>query len=56
MEPLHWKDDFSCTCPYCGERVAATIYLNTETLECNSCEKEFYIQLQGSHELSTYKM
>lgn len=34
------------TCPYCGYRDCYSFHINSETLLCNNCGKEFEIELE----------
>lgn len=40
-QEVYWKDDYDVKCPHCGGTYNYTLYLNTESLECEGC-KEFF--------------
>ena len=45
MRQLYWKEDLNATCPHCGDVADHTFYLNSDTLICDKCDKEFDIVL-----------
>lgn len=34
------------TCPYCGYRDAYSFHIQSESLLCNNCDREFEIELE----------
>ena len=34
------------TCPYCGHRDAYSFHVQSDSLICNNCDKEFEIELE----------
>ena len=42
---LWWKDDIPATCPRCGDTHEYTVYLNIESIVCNTCGLEFDVAL-----------
>lgn len=57
MRHLYWKEDLEAQCPYCDDVADHTFYLNSETLICHRCDKEFDIALYvGAIEVRSTKM